>query len=304
MYWRRPRYFDGIRKSLLIEEEIEMGNHVMVVGAGLMGGGIAQVFAIAGFQVTLTDRTEADLQRGKAQIEKSVASLVKRGEYSEADRERVFESITHTTQLQDGKDADLVIEAIPEKLALKQDMFRQLDEIVKPEAILASNTSSLSIAAIGSVTKRPEKVVGMHFFSPVPIMKLLEVVRSIQTSEETVELAKQIGERIGKETIVAPDLPGFIVNRVLVPLMNEAAFLVMEGNDPAEVDRGLMLGANHPIGPLRLADHCGLDTTLFTLESLYEGFNDPKYRPCPLLKRMVEAGMLGKKSGQGFYKYN
>ncbi len=215
----------------------------------------------------------------------------------------MLERIQFTTQLSDGKSANLVIEAVPEKLAIKQDLFRQLDQIVQAEAILASNTSSLSIAAIGSVTKRPDKVIGMHFFSPVPNMKLLELVKSIITSEETVQIAEQIGKKIGKETIIAPDYPGFIVNRVLVPMMNEAAFLVMEGNDPEEVDRGLMLGANHPMGPLRLADYCGLDVTLFTLESLYEGFNDPKYRPCPLLKRMVEAGMLGKKSGRGFYQY-
>ncbi|WP_126429568.1 3-hydroxyacyl-CoA dehydrogenase family protein [Brevibacillus marinus] len=275
----------------------------MVVGAGLMGAGIAQVSAKAGYQVTLVDRTDADLQRGKAQIEKSAATLVKKGSYLPDDPELLLSRIHFTTQLKEGKDADLVIEAVPERLSIKQEVFRELDEIVKADAILASNTSSLSIAAISSVTRRPDQVIGMHFFSPVPNMKLLELVRSIITSEQTVQIAQAVGEKMGKETIVAPDYPGFIVNRVLVPMMNEAAFLVMEGNDPEEVDRGLMLGANHPIGPLRLADYCGLDTTLYTLESLYEGFNDPKYRPCPLFKRMVEAGMLGKKSGRGFYQY-
>lgn len=280
-----------------------MINHIMVVGAGLMGAGIAQVLGRAGYKVTLADRTESDLARGMAQIEKSVASLVKRGNYTAEESERISRQIHLVTKLQDGQDADLVIEAIPEKLVLKQDLFRQLDEIVQPNAILASNTSSLSIAAIGSVTRRPDKVVGMHFFSPVPIMTLLEIVRSIKTSEETIQIAQKVGKNIEKETIIAPDFPGFIVNRLLVPMMNEAAYLVMEGNDPEEVDRGMMLGANHPIGPLRLADLCGLDVTLFTLESLYDGFNDSKYRPCPLLKRMVEAGMLGKKSGKGFYQY-
>lgn len=178
-----------------------------------------------------------------------------------------------------------------------------LDEIVQPNAVLASNTSSLSIAAIGSVTKRPEKVIGLHFFSPVPIMRLLEIVTSIETSEETLKRAQQYGKEIHKETVIAQDYPGFIVNRILLPMMNEAAYLVMEGTAPEEVDRGLMLGANHPIGPLRLADQCGLDTTLYALESLYDGFSDSKYRPCPLLKRMVEAGHLGRKSGKGFYEY-
>lgn len=275
----------------------------MVVGAGLMGAGIAQVLGRAGYKVILIDRTESDLARGRAQIEKSVASLKNKGIYTVEESKHILQHIQMGTQLQAGQNADLVVEAIPEKLVLKQELFRQLDEIVQPNAILASNTSSLSIAAIGSVTYRPDKVVGMHFFSPVPIMKLLEIVRSIQTSEETIQIAQQVGKNIEKETIIAPDYPGFIVNRLLVPMMNEAAYLVMEGNDPEEVDRGMMLGANHPIGPLRLADLCGLDVTLFTLESLYEGFNDSKYRPCPLLKRMVEAGMLGKKSGKGFYQY-
>lgn len=212
--------------------------------------------------------------------------------------------ITFTTELTDGKDCDLVIEAVPEKLHLKKEIFKKLDEMMKEDAILASNTSSLSIAAISSVTKRPEQVVGLHFFSPVPIMKLLEIVKGINTSEEVIELAKQFATQIGKEVIVANDLPGFTVNRVLVPMMNEAAFLVLEGNDPEEIDRGMMLGANHPVGPLKLADLVGIDVLLFTLESLYEGFNDSKYRSCPILKRMVEAGHLGKKTGKGFYNYS
>lgn len=281
-----------------------MEKKVMIVGAGLMGSGIAQAFALAGVPVILTDRSEEDLNKGKNFIDKSIQSMLKRERYTIKDEQRINASIQYSTNISDGKDVDLVIEAVPERLELKQHVFKQLDEIVQPNAILASNTSSLSIAAIGSVTSRPDKVIGMHFFSPVPIMKLLEIITSIETSEETLNRVKEFGRFINKETVIAQDYPGFIVNRILLPMMNEAAFLVMEGTDPEEVDRGLKLGANHPIGPLRLADECGLDTTLYALESLYEGFGDSKYRPCPLLKRMVEDGKLGRKSGKGFYEYN
>lgn len=273
-------------------------NKVFVVGCGLMGAGIAEVIAKANIKVIVFDVTEQALVRGREQIEKS---LSKRAPES---LETILSHITFTTELTDGKDCDLVIEAVPEKLHLKKEIFKKLDEVMKEDAILASNTSSLSIAAISSVTKRPEQVVGLHFFSPVPIMKLLEIVKGINTSEEVIELAKQFATQIGKEVIVANDLPGFTVNRVLVPMMNEAAFLVLEGNDPEEIDRGMMLGANHPVGPLKLADLVGIDVLLFTLESLYEGFNDSKYRSCPILKRMVEAGHLGKKTGKGFYNYS
>ncbi|WP_323742045.1 3-hydroxyacyl-CoA dehydrogenase family protein [Salinibacillus xinjiangensis] len=270
---------------------------VLVVGCGLMGAGITQVIAQAGIKVIANDRTEADLERGKKQIQKGIRKK------SEEEQQTILENITFTTSMEDGKDSDLVIEAVPEKLEIKKDVFALLDQFMKPEAILATNTSSLSIAAISSATERPEKVIGLHFFSPVPIMKLLEIVKGINTGEETVEFGNMFAEQIGKKVIVANDFPGFTVNRVLVPMLNEAAFLVMEGNDPEEVDRGMMLGANHPIGPLKLADMVGVDVLLHTLESLYEGFNDSKYRPCPVLKRMVEAGHLGKKSGQGFYQY-
>ncbi|WP_312124250.1 3-hydroxyacyl-CoA dehydrogenase family protein [Lysinibacillus boronitolerans] len=280
-----------------------MERQVMVVGAGLMGSGIAQVFALSGFKVLLTDRTEDDLNRGRNYITKSIQSMLKKEKYTVEDEKRIHENIDYSSDIQLGKNVDLVIEAVPEKLAIKQEVFKMLDTIVQPNAILASNTSSLSIAAIGSVTRRPEKVIGLHFFSPVPIMRLLEIVTSIETSEETLNRVQFYGKEINKESVIAQDYPGFIVNRILLPMMNEAAFLVMEGTAPEEVDRGLMLGANHPIGPLRLADQCGLDTTLYALESLYEGFSDSKYRPCPLLKRMVEAGHLGRKSGKGFYDY-
>lgn len=272
-------------------------NKVLVVGSGLMGAGITQVIAQAGIKVISVDRTEDDLSRGERQIKKGIEKK------EENEQQEILNNITFSTNMKDGKDADLVIEAVPEKLEIKQSVFKELDDIMQPNAILATNTSSLSIAAISSVTKRPERVVGLHFFSPVPIMKLLEVVKSINTSEEVTAFAKEFAEKIGKEIIIANDYPGFIVNRVLVPMMNEAAYLVFEGNNPEDIDRGMMLGTNHPIGPLKLADMVGIDVLLFTLDSLYEGFNDSKYRPCPLLKRMVEAGRIGKKAGRGFYEY-
>lgn len=270
---------------------------VLVVGCGLMGAGITQVIAQAGIKVIATDRTEEDLERGRKQIEKSLSRK------DSTDQQEILKNITFTTRMEDGKDSDMVIEAVPEKIEIKREIFKKLDQIIKPEAILASNTSSLSIASISSATQRPDKVVGLHFFSPVPVMKLLEIVKGINTSEKTIEESKVFAEKIEKEIIVANDFPGFTVNRILVPMLNEAAFLVMEGNDPEEIDRGMVLGTNHPIGPLKLSDMVGIDVVLFTLESLYEGFNDSKYRPCPLLKRMVESGNLGRKSGKGFYKY-
>jgi len=276
---------------------------ILVVGSGLMGSGISLSFAKAGFDVIVVERSEDDLQRGMDMMKKTVSSLVKKEKWTDEETGQIWERIHGSTKLEDGKDANLVIEAIPEKLPLKQEVFRELDRVIQKEAILASNTSSLSISAIGSVTHRPEKVVGMHFFSPVPLMNLLEIVRSLKTSDETVEQVKAVGKHLGKKIIVAKDYPGFIVNRVLVPMLNEAAYLVMEGYTPEEVDQGMTLGANHPVGPLRLADYVGIDVLLNTMESLHEGFNDSKYRPCPLLKRMVEAGLLGKKTGKGFYSY-
>ncbi|TWI53983.1 3-hydroxyacyl-CoA dehydrogenase family protein [Halalkalibacter nanhaiisediminis] len=272
-------------------------NEVLVIGCGLMGAGIAQVVAQAGFNVIVMDRTEEDLIKGKNQIEKALRKQ------DATAQEEIKKRIIFSTRISDGKNADLAIEAIPEKIDQKKELFVTLDELLKPEAILASNTSSLSIADMSSVTKRPEQVIGLHFFSPVPIMQLLEIVVSINTSKVVIEWAQAFGEKLRKKTIIAKDYPGFVVNRVLVPMLNEAAFLVMEGNAPSEIDKGLMLGANHPIGPLKLTDMVGVDVVLYTLQSLYEGYNDSKYRPCPLLKRMVEAGHLGKKTGRGFYEY-
>lgn len=242
-------------------------SNILVVGAGLMGAGIAQVAAKSGFQVTLVDRTPEDLDRAKIQIVNSLNKLAKKDGDSE-NGNTLLDHIHFTTSLSDGSQCDVAIEAVPEKLPIKKEIFQTLDGLLKEEVIIASNTSSLSIAAIGSTTRRPEKVVGMHFFSPVPVMKLVEVVRSVNTSEETIKDVQLIAEKMGKETIIANDYPGFTVNRVLVPMINEAAFLVMEGNDPEEIDRGMMLGTNQPIGPLRLADYVGVDVLLFTLDAL------------------------------------
>lgn len=270
---------------------------VLVVGSGLMGAGIAQVIAQAGIKVALSDLNEAYLERGKRQILKGISQK------SKAEQNFIIENIIYTTEMKVGKDSDLAIDAVPEQLSIKREVFGKLDQIMKPDAVLASNTSSLSIAAISSATKRPKQVIGLHFFSPVPKMKLLEIVTGINTSSDVVEFSKVFAKQIGKETIIANDYPGFTVNRILLPMLNEAAFLVTEGNNPVDIDRGMVLGTNHPLGPLRLADLVGIDVLLFTMESLYQGFNDSKYRPCPLLKRMVEAGHLGKKTGRGFYEY-
>ncbi|MCR8929742.1 3-hydroxyacyl-CoA dehydrogenase NAD-binding domain-containing protein [Priestia megaterium] len=277
--------------------------NLLVVGSGLMGGGIALASAKAGYKVIVVERSREDLERGFALMEKTLASMIKKGTWTKEEADEAWDNLHGSIHLEDGKHVDLVIEAVPEKLSLKQDIFRKLDRLINKEAIFATNTSSLSIAAIAEVTERPDRVVGMHFFSPVPIMKLLELVSSLSTSEDTMNKIQSVGDRLGKKTIIAKDYPGFIVNRLLLPMLNEAAFLIMEGNAPEEIDRGMLLGANHPLGPLKLADYIGLDVLLFTMESLYEGFNDPKYRPCPLLKRMVEAGWLGKKAGRGFYIY-
>lgn len=278
-------------------------NKVMVVGGGLMGSGICQVVAQASFQVVMVDQRLELAQKGLSRIESNLAKRVSKGDIAETEKEKILSHIQISDDLHAGKDADLVIEAIPERLDLKKKMFSQLDQIVQPEAILATNTSSLSIAAIGGATQRQEKVLGMHFFSPVPIMKLLEIVPSIVTDRDTLHMVKEFAQQIGKKTILAKDYPGFTVNRLLVPFLNEAIYLVYEGNEPEDIDEGMKWGANHPIGPLKLADQIGLDVLLDVLESMYEGFNDSKYRPCPLLKRMVEAGKFGKKSGSGFYTY-
>ncbi|KGR77619.1 3-hydroxyacyl-CoA dehydrogenase family protein [Ureibacillus manganicus] len=277
---------------------------VAVVGAGLMGSGITQVIAEAGFPVTWVDISTEQLNKGTEKIKSLLEKKVKKGLVDASYVDATLQNITITNELQDAYDVDLVIEAVPENLDLKKKVFKQLDETINENAILASNTSALSISAIGSVTKRPHKVVGTHFFYPVPVMGLLEVIPGLATSEEITNLALEFGEKIGKRPVLCNDFPGFIVNRLLVPMVNEAAYLVMEGVKPEDVDAAMQIGANHKMGPLTLADFVGIETLTATMEGLYEGFRDSKYRPCPLLVKMVEAGKLGVKSGSGFYEYD
>ncbi len=277
---------------------------IAVVGGGLMGSGIAQGAATAGYQVTLRDVNEELVTKAKEKIGSLLKRSVEKGKRSSDEAKAILDRISTATKLEDIKNVDAVIEAVPENLELKQKVFAELDQVCKPETILLSNTSCLPIAAIAGATKRPDKVIGMHFFFPAPVMKLVELIRGVATSDETFAVASEIAEKFGKHAAEAPDLPGFIVNRLFVPMVNEAIYLVMEGVKPEDVDASLKLGLNHPMGPLELGDFVGLDTLLFSMEGLYEGFGDSKYRPCPLLKRMVQAGRLGRKTGRGFYEYN
>jgi len=277
---------------------------VSVVGAGLMGTGITQVIGEAGFQVTWVDVSEEQLNKGLDKIKFFLEKKVSKGILQSSQAESILQNISITTNLHDAKDVDIVIEAVPENLELKKKVFKQLDEVINERAILASNTSALSISAIGSVTKRPHKVIGTHFFYPVPLMGLLEIIPGLATSDETKNSALQFGEKIGKRAVLCNDYPGFIVNRLLIPMVNEAAYLVMEGVKPEDVDAAMQIGANHKMGPLTLADFVGIETLTATMEGLYEGFRDSKYRPCPLLVKMVEAGKHGVKTGSGFYDYD
>jgi len=275
-----------------------------VVGAGTMGNGIAQVFAQGGFTVKLVDVAKPMLDRARQAIEKSLAKFVEKGKLTAADRDAALARLTTTTTLDRLSDADYVVEAIVEDAESKRALFTSLDALVKPEAILASNTSSISITVLGAATKRPDKVLGMHFMNPVPLMTLVELIRGQATSAESMHVASELCVRLGKTAVEAADYPGFIANRILMPMINEAIFAVMEGaGTPEAIDAVMKLGMNHPMGPLTLADFIGLDVCLAILDVLHEGFGDPKYRPCPLLRRMVAAGHLGRKSGQGFYTY-
>ena len=277
---------------------------VGVVGAGTMGNGIAQVCAAAGLNVVLHDLDDTRAEAGLNTITTSLDRLIKKEKISSDDKQQTLDRITTTISLQALSDVDIVIEAITEDETLKLETYKLLDQICKKEAILASNTSSISLTRIAAATDRPEKVIGMHFMNPVPVMTLCEIIRAIQTSDETYNVTHQLSEAIGKVPVEVNDSPGFVSNRILMPMINEAAFTLHEGIATAEaIDEVMKLGMAHPMGPLMLADLIGLDTCLSIIKILHDGFGDSKYRPCPLLQQMVDAGYLGRKSGRGFYNY-
>ncbi|OGP82218.1 MAG: 3-hydroxybutyryl-CoA dehydrogenase [Deltaproteobacteria bacterium RBG_13_65_10] len=277
---------------------------VGVAGAGIMGTGIAQVLAQAGIDVVLRDVIPGKSAKSKEIIGKTLLKLIDKGKITGDQREALLSKIHPSEDLAEFKNADLVVEAITENEAGKKALLGELDSAIPPDIILASNTSSISITRLASYTKRPEKFVGVHFFNPVPLMGLVEVIRGLATSEETIQVVTDLAKKVGKTPVVCADSPGFLVNRCLIPIINEACFILMEGvATPEAIDAAMKLGANHPMGPLELADLVGLDTTLAVLEVLHRDFGDPKYRPCPLLRKYVDAGWLGRKSGRGFYKY-
>jgi 3-hydroxybutyryl-CoA dehydrogenase len=281
-----------------------MADRIAVIGAGQMGNGIAHVFAQAGFPVTMIDVSAAALERGRATIEKNLDRQVKKGTIDEAAKQAALGNITTATALDAAKDATLVIEAATENVELKFRIFADLDSIAAPAAILATNTSSISITEIAAKTKRPEQVVGMHFMNPVPVMKLVEIIRGLATSDATTQKVIELSKALGKTPVEVNDFPGFVANRILMPMINEAVYCVMEGvGTPEAIDTVMQLGMNHPMGPLTLADFIGLDTCVAILEVMHEGLGDPKYRPCPLLRKYVAAGWLGRKTGRGFYTY-
>jgi 3-hydroxybutyryl-CoA dehydrogenase len=275
-----------------------------VIGSGQMGAGIAQIAAQAGIKVHLCDVEMSAIERGVAVIGKGLDKLVEKGRITAADQKEALARIAGSTKLEVLKDADFVIEAVNENEALKKKIFVEVDGVVPERAILASNTSSISITRLAAVTKRPERFIGMHFMNPVPVMKLVEIIPGLATNDITLQETRTLAERLGKTTIKSDDQPGFIVNRILVPMINEAVIALAEGlGTPEDIDAGMKLGTNQPMGPLELADFIGLDTCLSIMEVLHHGLGDDKYRPAPLLRRYVDAGWLGKKTGRGFYKY-
>jgi 3-hydroxybutyryl-CoA dehydrogenase len=277
---------------------------VAVLGGGTMGNGIAQVFAMHGHSVILRDLSREILDRALASIDQSLSKLAEKGKIQRADRDSALARISTATEIQDIAEAELVVEAIVENLEVKSAIFRELDRVTASGTVLASNTSSISITRLGAATRRPEKVIGMHFMNPVPLMALVEIIRGQATSDQTTRWVMDLSKALGKTPVEVNDFPGFVSNRVLMPMINEAIFAVYEGvAKPEAIDQVMKLGMNHPMGPLTLADFIGLDVCLAILEVLHDGFGDSKYRPCPLLKRMVDAGWLGRKSGRGFYTY-
>lgn len=279
-------------------------NKIMVIGAGQMGGGIAQVAAEAGIEVVLNDINTEFTEKSLAFIDKLLTRSMDKNRINAQEKTEILARLKTSTNLDDASDVDLVIEAATENMEIKENIFRTLDEVVKPGVILATNTSSLPITELAAVTKRPELVIGMHFMNPVPVMKLVEIIRGIATDDSCYTTVEELTKRMGKTAVSVNDYPGFVANRILVPMLNEAMFCVYEGvAEPEAIDTVMKLGMNHPMGPLTLADFIGLDTILSIMEILYEGYSDSKYRPCPLLRKMVKAGWLGKKSGKGFFEY-
>ena len=279
-------------------------NTVGVVGAGTMGNGIAQACAVSGINVVMVDINQAAVDKGLATIEKSLDRLLQKEKITEADKAAALARVKGSTRYEDFQGADLVIEAATENRELKTKILKQLDELLAPEVIVATNTSSISITALAAATGRADRFVGMHFFNPVPMMALVEIIRGLQTSDATHDAVKALAETLGKSPITVKNAPGFVVNRILVPMINEAFFVLAEGlATPEDIDAGMRLGCNHPIGPLALADMIGLDVCLAVMEVYLDEFGDSKYRPCPLLKEMVAAGRLGRTTGQGVYKY-